>query len=105
MHFGTEAVGHKAGRGEPARGVKQVADGFLNGGELEAFNGTVFVAGDNAVVDEGPVHGLRVNEGRVCGDADGAVSSALGLKHLAGVVGDLGDLERGMKAECNHVKV
>ena len=63
MDFGGEAVGHEAGGGKPAGGVEQVADGFLDGGELEAFDGAVFVAGDGAVVDEGPVGGLAVDEG------------------------------------------
>ena len=105
MQFGGEAVGHEAGHGKPAGRIEQIADGLLNGGELEPFDGTVFVAGDDAVVNEGPVSGLAVGEGRVGGDADGAVGGALALEQLAGIVGDLGDLERGMEAEGDDVEV
>jgi hypothetical protein len=103
--FGGEAVGHVAGGGEPARGIEQVADGFLDGGELEAFDRAVFVAGDDAVVDEGPVGRLAGNEGRAGGNADGAVGGALAFEQFAGIVGDFGDFERGMKAEVDHVEV
>ena len=82
-NLGGEAVGHEAGGGEPARGVKQVGDGLLNRGELEAFDGAVLGAGDDAFVVEGPVHGL-VGDGRGCGrDADGAVGGALAGEDLA----------------------
>ena len=104
-NLGGEAVGHEAGHGKPAGRIEQVADGLLDGGELEAFDGAVFVAGDDAVVDEGPVDGLAVDEGRVCGDADGAVGGALALEEFAGVVGDFGDFERGMEAEGDDVEV
>jgi hypothetical protein len=50
-----ETIGHVAGGGEPARGVEQVSDGLLDGGELEALDGAVFIAGDGAFVNEGPV--------------------------------------------------
>ena len=80
MHLGGEAVGHVAGGGEPARGVKQIADGLLNGGQLEAFDGSVFVAGDGAVVDEGPVAGLAGDEWSSRGDANGAVGGTLAIE-------------------------
>jgi hypothetical protein len=105
VQFGGEAVGHEAGGGEPAGGIKQVADGFLDGGELEPFDRAVFVASDDAVVDEGPVGRLAVNEGRAGGNADGAVCGALGFEQFAGIVGDFGDFERGMEAEGDHVEV
>jgi hypothetical protein len=50
--------------GEPAAGIEQVGDGFLDGGQLEAFDGAVFIAGDGAVVVEGPMVGLAGGEGR-----------------------------------------
>ena len=64
VHLGGEAVGEVAGGGKPARGIEQVGDGLLDGGELDAFDGAVFIAGDGAVVDEGPVDGLAGDEGR-----------------------------------------
>ena len=93
VHLGGEAIGHEAGGGEPARGIEQVGDGLLDGGQLEAFDGAVFAAGDDAVVLEGPVSGLAGSEGGGRGDANGAVGGALASEHLAGVVGDLGDLQ------------
>ncbi len=105
MDFGGEAVGHVAGGGEPARGIEQIGDGLLDGGELEAFDGAVFIAGDGAVVVEGPVVGLAGDEGRGGRDADGAVGGALAGEQLAGVVGDFGDFERGMEAEADHLGV
>ncbi len=45
------------------------------------------------------------HERRVGGHADGAVGRALGFEQFAGVVGDFGDLERGMEAEVDHVEV
>ena len=50
-----EAVSEVAGRWGTSARVEQIGDGLLNGGQLEAFNGAVFVAGDGAVVLEGPV--------------------------------------------------
>jgi len=105
VQFGGEAVGHEACGGEPAGRIKQVADGFLDGREFEAFDRAVFVASDDAVVDEGPVGRLAVNERRAGGNADGAVGGALGFKQFAGIVGNFGDFERGMEAECDHVEV
>ena len=105
MHLGGEAVGHVAGGGKPAGGIEQIGDGLLDGGELEAFDGAVFVAGDDAFVFKGPVGGLAGDEGRGRCDADGAVGEALAGEQLAGFVGDLGDLERGMKAEADLVGV
>ena len=58
VDLGGEAIGHEAGGGKPARGVEQVGDGLLDGGELQAFDGAVFAAGDGAVVFEGPMSGL-----------------------------------------------
>ena len=49
--------------------------------------------------------GLAVDEGRVGGDADGAVGRALAFEQLAGVVGDFGDFERGMEAEGDDIEV
>ena len=100
-----EAIGHVAGGGEPARGIEQVGDGLLDGGQLEAFDGAVFVAGDDALVVEGPVDGLSGGEGLGRRDADGAVGEPFAGEQLAGIVGDLGDLERGMKAEADFVGV
>ena len=48
--------------------------------------------------------GLALGEGRGWGDADGAVGGALAGEELAGLVGDFGDLERGMKAEVDHLE-
>ena len=90
-----------AGGGEPARRIEQIGNGLLNRGELEAFDGAVFIAGDGAFVLEGPVVGLAVGEGRGGSDANGAVGGALAGEKFAGVVGDLGDLEGGMKAKAD----
>ena len=48
---------------------------------------------------------LAGDEGRGGGDANGAVGGALALEQLAAFIGDLGDLERGMKAEVDHVEI
>ena len=45
------------------------------------------------------------DEGRAGGNADGAVGGALAVKHLARVIGDLGNLQGGMKAEVHHFKI
>ncbi len=103
VHLGGEAIGHEAGGGEPARGIEQIGDGLLDRGELEAFDRAVFIAGDDAFVVEGPVVGLAGGEGLGGSDANGAVGEALAGEQFAGIVGDLGDLESGMKAEADLV--
>ena len=105
VHLGGEAIGHKAGGWEPASGVKEITDGLLNGGQLEALDGSVFIAGDGAVVDEGPAAGLAGGECNSRGDANGAVGGTLAIERLAVFVGDFGDFERGMKAERDDVKI
>ncbi len=101
VDLGGEAVGQVAGHGEPAGGIEEVGDGLLNGSELEAFDGAVFLACDDAVVLEGPVLGLSLDDGRDGCDADGAVGEALAGEELAGIVGNLGDFEGGMEAEAD----
>ena len=51
------------------------------------------------------MRGLAGDEGRGGGDANGAVGGALALEQLAAFIGDLGDLERGMKAEVDHIEI
>ncbi len=77
-----EAVGHETGGGEPAPGIQQVADGFLNRRELQAFDGTVFLAGDDPLVVEGPAGALARCESFGRGYPDGAVSEALAGEHF-----------------------
>ncbi len=48
---------------------------------------------------------LAGDEGRRGGDANGAVGGALAFEQLAAFIGDLGDFERGMKAEVDHVEI
>ncbi len=105
MHLGGEAVGHVAGRGKPAGRIKQIADGLLDGREFQSFDRPVLVAGDGAVVNEGPMVGLAGNERRGGSDADGSVGGALTIEQLAAFIGDFGDLERGMKAEIDDVEI
>ncbi len=103
VELGSEAVGHEAGGGEPARSVEQVGNGFLNSGQLEAFNRAVFVAGDDAFVFECPMGGLARGEWLGRRDADGSVGEALAGEKLAGLVSDFGDFEGRMKAEADLV--
>ena len=101
----SEAVSHVSGRGKPARGIKEVGDGLLDGRQLQTFDGAIFAAGDGAVVFKLPMSGLAGDErSRRC-DADGSVGRALASKDLAGIVGDLVDLQRGMKTEADHLGV
>ncbi len=95
-----------AGDGEPARGVEQVGDGFLNGGELEAFDGAVFGAGDDAVIIEGPVMMTCPLVKGVAG-ATRMVPSAerSPVRGFAGLVGDFVDFQRGVKAEGDELHV
>ncbi len=65
VHLGGEAVGHVAGAGKPARGIEQVSDGLLDGGQLQSFNGAVFAAGDGAVVFKCPASWLAGDERRM----------------------------------------
>ena len=62
VHFRRKPVGHVSGGGEPARGVKQISDGLLNGGQLETLDRAIFSASDGALVLEGPAHGLTLHE-------------------------------------------
>ena len=103
MQLRREAVGLVASGGEPARGIEQVGDGLLDGGELEAFDRAVFVARDDALVFEGPVGGLSGGEGLGRRDADGAVGEPFSGEQFARFVGDLDDLECGMEAEADFV--
>ena len=105
VDFGGEAVGQVAGGGKPARGVEQIGDRLLDGCQLQAFDGAVFAAGDDAVVFECPMSGLAGDEGGGWRDADGAVGRALAGENLAGVIGDLVDLQGGMEAEADHLGV
>ena len=63
MKLSGEAIGHEARGREPARGIEEVGDGLLDGGELEAFDGAVFGTGDRAVVLEGPMSSLPGRRG------------------------------------------
>ena len=83
VHLGGEAVGEEAGHREPAAGVEQDADGFGDGGELDAFDGAGVGAGEGAGIVEGEGGGGVLGEGGGGGDADGGVGGdALGVERL-----------------------
>ena len=105
VQFGGEAVGEVAGHGKPARWIKEVGDGFLDGGELEPFFRTVFIAGNGALVGECPAGGVAFDEGRGGGDADGSVGGAVAGEQLACFVGDFGELERWVKTEVDDIGI
>ena len=88
--------------GNQRAGIEQVGDRLLDGGQLQAFDGTVFVAGDDAFVFKGPVRRLGpATNGRGRGDADGAVGEPLAGEHLAAASVILVTLRAGMKAEAD----
>ena len=103
MDFGCEAISQIAGGGKPARGIEQVGDGLLDGGEFQAFDRTVFVPGDGAFVFEGPMGGLAGDERSGWRDADGSVGGTFAGEHFSGRIGDLIDLQSGMETEADHL--
>ena len=105
VHLRREPVGHVPGGREPARPIEQVRDRLLDRGQLQALHRAVLVARDHALIFKCPVVGLPLQKRGGRRHPNRPIGGPLARQELAGVVGDLGDLESWMKAKAHHLQV